>query len=106
MNSDPVQQIKKEEENSHKKIAKTREENHKKLEDKKIDKEKDLQIYKDSLSEGGRAELEEAKQKGMNEFKKITQEEEQKRSSIISHAKTNKDSAVKKVVTFFEKHLA
>jgi vacuolar-type H+-ATPase subunit H len=106
MTNDPVQLIKDEEAKANKKLANLTQDNQKKLDENTIKKEKELEDHKESLRKEGQATLETAKQDAMKEFKKITEEEDQNRSSLISKAKSKNDDAVKKILTAFEKHLA
>lgn len=105
MTNDPVQQIKEEEAKSSQKLEETTKKNHTALDEHQIKKEKDLEERKVVLRTKGQESLAKAKQDAMAEFKKITENENQTRSSLIGSAATKKDEAIKFVVQTFEKHL-
>lgn len=106
MNTDPVQTIKDQETKSEEQINTFSQENHNKFDEETIKSEKDLEEYKESLRKEGQASLQAAKQEAMNAFRKITDSEDQSRSSLISQATSKKDNAAAQVVSLFEKHLA
>lgn len=105
MTNDPVQQIKEEEAKSSQKLEETTKKNHTALDEHKIKKEKDLEERKGILRTKGQESLANAKQHAMAEFKKITEQEDQSRSSLINSASSKKDETVKFVVQAFEKYL-
>ena len=106
MTTDPVQTIKDQEAKAKQQIAALSKENHEKFENKTIELEKNLEETKETLRKEGQASLQTAKQDAMTAFKKITDQEDGNRSSLISQATSKKDDAVKTVVSSFEKHLA
>lgn len=106
MSTDPVQQIKDEESKTSQKIEKLIKKNHQNLDDHRIKKERELEEYKDDLRKKGQESLEKAKQDAMGEFKKITEDEDRSRSSLISSATSKKDEAVKYITQAFEKNLS
>ncbi len=105
MTNDPVQQIKEEEAKSSQKLEETTTRNHTALDEHRIKKEKDLEERKVVLRTKGQESLAKAKQDAMAEFKKITENEDQTRSSLIGSATSKKDEVIKFVVQTFEKHL-
>lgn len=105
MSNDPVQQIKEEEAKASQKLADAAKRNHASLEDHRIKKEKELTKHKEELRAKGQESLEKAKQSAMAEFKKITEDEDRNRSSVISSASSKKDEAVSFIIQAFEKHL-
>ncbi len=106
MNTDPVKTIKDKEAKAEEQIAALKQENHKKFEEETIQREKDLEAYKDTLRKEGQASLQAAKQEAMSAFKKITDEEDSRRTSLISQATSKKDNAAKEVFASFKKHIA
>ncbi|MFC1647731.1 hypothetical protein ACFL10_01925 [Patescibacteria group bacterium] len=106
MSTDPVQQIKDEESKTSQKIDELTKINHQNLDDHRIKKEKELEDQKNNLRKKGQESLEKAKQDAMGEFKKITEEEDRNRSSLIGSATSKKDEAVKYIAQVFEKHLS
>ncbi len=105
MTNDPVQQIKEAEAKASQKIADLNKRHHTDLEEYRIKKEKDLEESKESLRKKGQESLEKAKQEAMTEFKKITEDEDHRRSSLISAASSKKGEAVKLITQAFEKQL-
>lgn len=105
MNTDPVQTIKDNEAKAEEQIASVSEKNLKKYEEEMMKSEKELEEYKNTLRKEGQASLQTAKQDAMTAFKKITDSQDQSRSSLISQATSKKDDAVKQVVSSFEKYL-
>ena len=106
MSTDPVQQIKDEESKTSQKIEELTKKNHQNLDNHRIKKERELEEYKDDLRKKGQESLEKAKQDAMGEFKKITEDEDRSRSSLISSATSKKDEAVKYITQAFEKNLS
>lgn len=105
MTNDPVQQIKEEEAKSSQKLETTSKKNHTLLDDHRIKKEKELESHKTDLRTKGQEALTKTKQDAMAEFKKITEDEDRNRSSLIGSATSKKDEAVKFITQTFEKHL-
>lgn len=105
MTNDPVQQIKEEEAKASQKLEAATSKNHSALDEHKIKKEKDLEERKGILRTKGQESLAKAKQDAMAEFKKISENEDQSRSSLIGSATSKKDEAIKFAVQAFEKHL-
>ena len=105
MSNDPVQQIKEEEAKSSQKLTEATKRNHTLLDDHRIQKEKELETHKDGLRAKGQESLEKAKQDAMAEFKKITEDEDRNRSSLIGSATSKKDETIKLITHAFEKHL-
>ncbi|MBU1446400.1 hypothetical protein KKD70_04010, partial [Patescibacteria group bacterium] len=64
-----------------------------------------LEYYKVDLRKKGQDTLNAAKEEAMKTFKKITEDEDRKRGSIMSQANSNKESGVKLITSYFEKHL-
>ncbi|MBD3156993.1 hypothetical protein GF369_04175 [Candidatus Peregrinibacteria bacterium] len=106
MNADPVTTIKDQEAKAEEQITALKQENHKKFEEETMQREKDLESYKDTLRKEGQAALQTAKQEAMSAFKKITDDEDSRRTSLISQATSKKDDATKEVVASFKKHVA
>lgn len=106
MSNDPVQQIKEEEAKASQKLDELSKKQHTDLEDYKMKKEKELEANKEDLRKKGQESLEKAKQDAMAEFKKITEDEDRNRSSLISSATSKKDEAVTLILKAFEAHLA
>lgn len=105
MSNDPVQQIKEEEAKSSQKIEELTKKHHTELDEYRIKKEKELEQAKEDLREKGQESLAKAKQEAMTEFKKITEDEDRQRSTLISTATSKKDEAVNLIVQAFEKQL-
>lgn len=105
MTNDPVQQIKEEEAKASQKLEESTKKNHTALDEHQIKKEKDLEERKGALRTKGQESLAKAKQDAMAEFKKISENEDRDRSTLIGSASSKKDEAVKFVVQAFEKHL-
>lgn len=105
MSNDPVQQIKEAEAKASQKIVDLTKKHHTDLDEYRIKKEKELEESKENLRKKGQESLEKAKQEAMAEFKKITENEDHRRSSIISTASSKKDEAVKLITQAFEKQL-
>lgn len=106
MSNDPVQQIKEEESKSSQKLEESAKKNHTLLDDHRIKKEKELEDHKTELRTKGQESLEKAKQSAMAEFKKITENEDQSRSTLINSATSKKEEAVKFITQAFEKSLS
>jgi len=106
MSTDPVQQIKEQEAKSSQKIDDLTKKHHQDSDNHRIKKEKELEEHKGNLRKKGQESLESAKQDAMAEFKKITEDEDRNRSSLISSATSKKDEAVNFIVSAFEKQLS
>jgi vacuolar-type H+-ATPase subunit H len=105
MTNDPVQQIKEAEAKAGQKIEDLTKKHHTDLDEYRMKKEKELEETKENLRKKGQESLEKAKQEAMTQFKKITEDEDRNRSSIIGAASSKKDEAVKLITQTFEKEL-
>ncbi|MDA1060428.1 MAG: hypothetical protein O3B47_01400 [bacterium] len=104
-NSDPISQIKKEEENSRKKIEESRKENELKLQKLKEDLAEKCKEFEESLRQRGIEKLETVKKEASELLKSRMATSDNNTNKLVSEAESKKDQAVKQVQQNFLEHI-